>query len=119
MLAASPYLAAAYLAQQGPAVATYAPSSCPGNRDLFALAFQYTSDETLTANGLTIAQALLGDGDDTIFPAREIMVPPSQSILITAASLVAAGQAGPPLIPVGLNLFCNVVFHCMVPRVSG
>jgi hypothetical protein len=105
--------AAAYQAQQliaGATVLSYAPSNSEGRRDLFALAFQYTSDETLTANGLVCAEALLGSGLDTIFPAREIVIPPSQSILITAASLVALG---------GQNLFAHVVFHTMVPRVTG
>lgn len=105
--------AAAYSSQQLIAGATnlaYAPWSSEGRRDLFALAMQYTSDETLTANGLVCAEALLGSGEETIFPAREIMIPPSQSILITAASLVAAG---------GQNLFAHVVFHTMVPRVTG
>lgn len=103
--------AAAYQAQQAAAAPNppYAPSASDGRRDLFALAFQYTSDEQLTANGLTIAEALLGGGMDTIFPARELLIPPSQSILITAASLVATG---------GQNLFANVAFHCMVPRMA-
>jgi hypothetical protein len=103
--------AAAFQAQQAPAAPNfpYAPSQSDGRRDLFGLAFQYTSDENLTANGLTIAEALLGGGIDTIFPAREILIPPSQSILITAASFVALG---------GQNLFANVAFHCMVPRVA-
>jgi hypothetical protein len=111
--------AAAYQPQQNTGVANYGPSSSDGRRDLFALAFQYTSDEQLTANGLTIAEALLGGGMDTIFPARELLIPPSQSILVTAASLVGAGGAGPPVIPVGLNLFVHVDFHAMVPRVVG
>lgn len=103
--------AAAYQAQQAAAAPNvpYAPSASDGRRDLFALAFQYTSDEQLTANGLTIAEALLGGGIETIFPARELLIPPSQSILITAASLVASG---------GQNLFVNCAFHCMVPRMA-
>jgi len=101
--------ASAYQAQQEAGAANYAPSASDGRRDLFALAFQYTSDEQLTANGLTVAECLLGGGIDTIFPARELLIPPSQSILITAASLVAAG---------GQNLFVNCGFHCMVPRMA-
>lgn len=103
--------AGAYQPQQAPAAPNfpYAPSQSDGRRDLFALAFQYTSDENLTANGLTLAEALLGGGIDTIFPAREIMIPPSQSINVTVASLVASG---------GQNLFVTVGFHCMVPRMA-
>lgn len=102
----------AFQAQQAAAAPNppYNPSVNPGRRDLYTLQFQYTSDEQLTANGGVMADALLGGGDETICPAKEIMIPPSQSILITAASLVALG---------GQNLFVHVAFHCMVPRAVG
>lgn len=84
----------------------YAPSASPGRRDLFGLHFQYSGDEILTPGGPVLAEALLGGGDDTIFPAREIIIPPSQSILATVVSYTIA----PPL-----NV--HVVYHAMVPKV--
>jgi hypothetical protein len=87
---------------------TYAPFSCPGRRDLFGLSFSYTNDEQITPGGLTLANALLGDGDDTVFPARELLIPPSQGILTSAASFTVAP-----------SLFVQVVFHSMVPRAVG
>lgn len=82
----------------------------PGRRDRFGLAFSYSGDEQLTANGLTMAEALLGSGRDTILPAKELMIPPSQSLLVSAASLVPSAQP---------NLTVHVAFHCMVRRSVG
>jgi hypothetical protein len=84
----------------------YAPSYSPGRRDLFALNFQYTGDEIITPGGPVLAEALLGSGIDTIFPAREIIIPPSQGLLATVVSYAVA----PPL-----NV--HIVYHAMVPKV--
>lgn len=86
----------------------YAPFSAPGRRDLYGLAFSYTNDENITPNGLTLANALLGDGDDTVFPGRELLIPPSQGLLCTAASFTVAP-----------SLYVQIVFHSMVPRAVG
>ena len=43
--------------------------------------------------GPVLAEALLGSGVDTNFPAREIIIPPSQGILATVVSYAIA----PPL----------------------
>ncbi len=103
--------AAAYEAQQleNAGVLAVAPSYSSGRRDLFGLSFQYTGDELITANGLTMAEPLLGSGYDTIFPSKEILVPPSQGILCAVASLV------PTTLPA---LSVQVVYHCMVPRAA-
>lgn len=85
----------------------YAPWSSPGKRDLFALSFQYTNDEVITPGGPVLAEALLGGGIDTIFPAREIVIPPSQGLLCTVQSYAIS----PPL-----NV--HVVYHTMVPKVA-
>lgn len=90
-------------------VMAYAPSYSAGRRDLFGLSFQYTNDEQITPNGLTMAEPLLGSGYDTIFPGKELLIPPSQGILCAVASLV------PSTMP---DLSINVVYHCMVPRNS-
>lgn len=102
--------ASAYEAQQAHAAADYAPSFSPGRRDLFGISFQYTNDEQITPNGLTMAEALLGSGSENIFPAKELLIPPSQAILCAVAALV------PSTLP---NLTINVVYHCMVPRSAG
>lgn len=86
---------------------TYAPWQSEGKRDLFALAFQYTNDEIITPGGPVLAEALLGSGYDTIFPGREIIVPPSQGLLCTVQSYAIA----PPL-----NV--HIVYHAMVARVA-
>lgn len=85
----------------------YAPSASPGRRDLFALAFQYTGDEVITPGGPVLADALLGSGTDTIFPGREIVVPPSQGLLCTVQAYAIAPQ---------MNV--HVVYHCAVLRVA-
>jgi hypothetical protein len=74
---------------------------------LFALSFQYSGDEVITPGGPVLAEALLGSGSDTIFPGREIIVPPSQALLCSVQSYAIA----PPL-----NV--HVVYHAMVPRVA-
>lgn len=99
--------AAAQQAQTTTNAFQYAPWASPGKRDLFALAFQYTNDEIITPGGPVLAEALLGSGEDTIFPAREIVVPPSQGLLATVQSYAIA----PPL-----NV--HIVYHTMVPRVA-
>lgn len=86
----------------------YAPWATQGRRDLYGLSFSYTNDEQITPNGITLAAALLGGGEDTIFPIREMLIPPSQGILVSAASITVAP-----------SLFVTVVFHCMVPRAVG
>lgn len=97
--------AAAYQEQTASGTFTYAPSLSPGRRDLFAMSLQYTNDEQITPNGLTMAEALLGSGGDTIFPGKELLIPPSQGLLCAVASYAPAP-----------TLTVQVVYHCMVPR---
>jgi hypothetical protein len=99
--------AAAQQAQTTTSAFQYAPWQSPGKRDLFALSFQYTNDEIITPGGPVLAEALLGSGEDTIFPSREIIVPPSQGLLATVVSYAIA----PPL-----NV--HIVYHAMVPKVA-
>ncbi len=86
---------------------TWAPSYSEGNRNLFALAFQYTNDEVITPGAPVLADALLGSGEDTIFPGREIVIAPSQGILATVQSYAIS----PPL-----NV--HIVYHSMVLRTA-
>lgn len=86
----------------------YAPSYSEGRRDLFALNFQYTGDEIITPGGPVIAEALLGSGEETVFPGREIIIAPSQGILASVQSFAIA----PPLT-------VHIVYHSMVPKLAG
>lgn len=97
--------ASAVLPQTVAGAFQYAPSMTQGRRDLFALNFSYTGDEILISGGLTLAEALLGGGYDTIFPAREILIPNGSGILTSARSYTVQG-------PINVQ----VVFHCMVLR---
>lgn len=99
--------AAGQQAQTTTSAFQYAPWQSTGKRDLFALSFAYTNDEVITPGGPVLAEALLGSGMDTIFPAREIIVPPSQGILATVVSYTIA----PPLT-------VHIVYHAMVPRTA-
>jgi len=96
--------AAAMQAQTTAGAFQYAPSYSPGRRDLFGLSFSYT-DEQLTVGGLIQAESLLGSGEDTIFPAKELMMGQNQGLLCSVASLTVAP-----------TLSVTVVYHCMVPR---
>jgi hypothetical protein len=89
------------------------PSVSPGLRNLFRLNFQYSGNEVITPDGPISAEALMGNGYDTIFPAREWVIPPSQAILVSGTTLAqgALGVATPMLI--------DIVYHCMVPRAVG
>lgn len=102
--------AAGFAVQQAAGVANYAPSQSAGRRDLFGLSIQYTGDEQITPNGMTLAEALLGSGYDTIFPAKEILMPPSKGLLVSTALLSGATVGA---------MTVQVVYHCMVPRAVG
>lgn len=98
--------ATAYQAQATTGSYQYAPSYNPGRRDLFGLLFQYTGDEQITPGAtLVAADALLGSGEDTIFPQREILIAPSQSLLTTVGSMAPAPA-----------LTVTIVYHSMVLR---
>jgi hypothetical protein len=74
-------------------------------RHAYGLSFSYSGGETLTPGGPVVAEALLGEGDQTHFPAKELVVAPTQSILTTVQSL-------DPTLP----LIVNIAFHCLVWR---
>ncbi len=74
------------------------------NRQLFGLNFAYTNNESLTPGGPVNADALLGGGDDTIFPSRELIIAPNQAIQMQAANYTTS------------SLVIHVVYHCLVYR---
>lgn len=103
--------ACAYQEQTDTGAFTYAPHSDKSRRDLFGIGFSYTNDELITVgglNGVHLASALLGTGEDSKFPQKELLIPPSQSIQITVASITVA-----PTLVIGVD------FHAMVPRAVG
>jgi hypothetical protein len=92
-----------------------------GNRDLFALDFQYTNDEQLVPGGPAMADALLGSGRGTEFPARELIVDPSQGILARVQNLIATQLISGGAAPAGLQfpLTVHIIYKSMVPRAVG
>jgi hypothetical protein len=86
---------------------TYAPWASNGRRDMFALNLQYTGDEQIIAGGPGIADAMLGGGDESQYPPREIMIAPSQGILATVENLSLQTAR------------IDIVYHAMVPRRAG
>jgi len=80
----------------------------PNNRSLFGLDFQYAGGEALVIDGPVIASALMGGGNDTQFPAKEIIVNPTQAISCRAVNL--AGLTG---------LKINVAYHVAIDRYAG
>lgn len=99
--------AAGVQAQTTTSAFQYASSFTQGLRNMFALAFQYTNDEVITPNGPVLAEALLGGGEENIFPSREIVIAPSQGILATVQSYTIS----PPM-----NV--HLVYHSMVLRTA-
>jgi hypothetical protein len=98
-------------------------SSTPGNRDLFGIDFAYTNDEQLTPGGPAIADALLGSGSGTEYPARELIIDPSQGILCRVQNLITAQTIDnlSGSLPTGISfpITVHVVYKCMVPRSQG
>jgi hypothetical protein len=97
------------------------PTASPGNLDLFALDFQYTQNQAITANGPVLAAALLGGGGASEFPSRELIIEPSQGVLCRAQSFVSLkkidGSAGPTNTQFPITV--HVVYKAMVPRLIG
>jgi hypothetical protein len=86
-----------------PAVAVDGQST--NNRNLYALNFSFTTGESLTPNGPVLADALLGGGDDTIFPVKEILLAPTQSIVAACQNVMATDA-----------ITVHVLYHCLVYR---
>ena len=99
--------AAGFMIQTISGAFQYAPWGSEGRRDMFGVSVQYTGDEQITPNGFVVADALMGSGVDTIFPAKEIMMPPSQGLSVGVANLSTSN-------PISVT----VAFHAMVPRAA-
>lgn len=77
------------------------------NRQLFRINFAFTGGEALVIDGPVMADALLGGGDSDIFPARELVVVPTQIINCQVQNLTTGA------------LTVDVVYHCLVYRSVG
>jgi hypothetical protein len=87
----------------------YVPSAAANgqggrNRQLFAIDFAYSNNEALLIGGPLLADAVLGGGDEDIFPATELVMQPNQSINCRVANLTTG------------SLVVHVVYHTLVYR---
>ncbi len=92
----------------------------PGNLDTFSLNFQYTNDEIITPGGPCLASSLLGVNGG-LFPARELIVDPSQGILCSVKNELATQLIDGTVAPAGITISIDVHvrYACMVPRAVG
>jgi hypothetical protein len=83
---------------------TPAAIGAPGRvRSGIQLSMAYTNGENVVPT-LTNVDALMGGGDGTQFPARELIVMPNQNLNLTLNNLTTTA------------LSVDVAFHCLVPR---
>ena len=74
------------------------------NRQAFKVDFSYTGGEALVVGGPVFADALLGGGDQNIFPLKELILAPTQAILARVANMTSG------LLSVG------IAYHCLTYR---
>ncbi len=74
------------------------------NRQLFLIDFQYTGGEALVVDGPVMADALLGGGENDVFPLRELVIAPNQQINCRVANITTG------------SLTVHVAYHCLVYR---
>ena len=123
------------IANNGGAIAfTYGPSRSPGNRDLFSLNLTFADTTPIVGSNpiseivsnpnapiITAppiaADALMGNGEDTDTPARELFVAPGLAINVSVSSLVLPDSAPASPSLAAPNLTVHLVFHCMIPGI--
>ncbi len=74
------------------------------NRQFFKIDFSFSQGEAIIVGGPVLADALLGGGELNIFPSKELVMAPNQSINCRVANMTAG------------SLTVNVVYHCLVYR---
>jgi len=85
----------------------FVPASAIGagrNRQAFQIALAYSGGEAIIMDGPLLADAVLGGGDADIFPAKELVMLPNQSIACTITNITS-----------GL-LTVNVAYHALIYR---
>jgi hypothetical protein len=84
--------------------------SAPGAGDAFlyrkgfGITFAYTNGESLTPGGPIAADSLMGGGDGTVWPTKEIVVAPNQGIQATVQNFLST------------SLLVQIAYHCLVWR---
>lgn len=74
------------------------------NRQLFGIDFSFSNNEAIVIGGPLSADALLGGGDNDIFPSRELIIAPNQQIGTRVANYTTGA------------LTVHVCFHCLIYR---
>jgi len=74
------------------------------NRQLFAIDFAYQGGDAIVLDGPVQADALLGGGEENIFPAKEMIIKATQSLQCRVANLTTGA------------LTVDVAYHCVVDR---
>ncbi|MEO7827205.1 MAG: hypothetical protein ABIR60_08700 [Allosphingosinicella sp.] len=74
------------------------------NRQVFGIDFSFSNNEAIVVSGPLSADALLGGGDNTIFPLRELIIAPNQQIGTRVANYTTGA------------LTVHVCFHCLIYR---
>lgn len=93
--------AAAHVAGAAPATGQSA-----ANRQLFGIDFQFSNTDAIVVNGPVNADALLGGGENNIFPAREIIIPPGSKVNCRVENYTNAA------------LVIHVVYHALAYRTN-
>lgn len=96
-------IAAGAVANDGGNPDAFVPAGT-GARTAFALDFTYTNDEQISPGGPIMAEALVGSAQFCQFPAREIVVAPSQAINTRCQNLTST------------RLLVHIAYHSLVWR---
>lgn len=70
----------------------------------FALSFAFAGGDSITPGGPINGEALIGSGEQSIFPSKELIIRPAQSILATAQNLTSD------------NITVSIAYHALVRR---
>ncbi len=93
----------------GITASAFVPSSAPTaqtarNRQLFAIDFAYQGGDAIVIDGPVQADALLGGGEENIFPSKEMIIKATQSLQCRVANLTNG------------SLTVDVAYHCVIDR---
>ncbi len=93
----------------GITASAYVPGSAPSaqtarNRQLFSIDFSYQGGDAIVIDGPIQADALLGGGEENIFPLKEIIIKATQALQCRVANLTNG------------SLTVEVAYHCAVER---
>lgn len=81
-----------------------ADAQASNNRHLFKIDFAYTGGEAIVIDGPVLADALMGGGDLSHFPAKELVIKENQNLNCRVQNV--SGQ----------EITVDVAYHCLVYR---